>query len=634
MRSGTITRAFSSAIRTAIPADSLTVSQWAEVYRYVSAERSTRYGKWRNDLAPYLVEVMDAVGQPGVREVVFVKSSQIAGTEFLNNVLGFFMHADPSSILFVAENEDKGRAWSKECLSPMIRDTPALAAIVRHNRERDSGNTIEGKSFPGGHLAIAWATSPATLSSRPRRVVLMDERDAFLPTREGDPARLAEKRTTTYPDAVIVKVSTPRDRLELEPGAPPDSRRYSPIELEYENSDQRKYFVPCPHCQTFQTLEWSRVKWDDDPKGAYYVCVEGCVIEHAEKAEMLARGEWRALAPFSGRAGFFINESYSPFVTWGEMAANFLEAKKSRATLKVFVNTSLAEGWEEQDAAIQTDDLTARREEYEAEVPRGVLVVVAGVDVQGNRLEVEIVGYGLDEESWSLDYQIIAGDPAKPAVWDELKTLLTTPLFDEEGREHYVSAAAIDSGGHHTQEVYRFCRENAARRFYAVKGSSASGQPLAPRRPTLQGKPPVNLYRVGTETAKDTLAAHLRVEQPGPGFCHFPVWRDDSYFKQLRSEHPVTRYERGVSVRQWRKLKASARNEALDCRVYAMAALAILRPNLRAYQRRLDEWHARAEDAAREEATSTPPQQTPRKSGDTTSARRGGGGGWVNGWRL
>ncbi|MDQ1610329.1 MAG: hypothetical protein QOG00_260 [Pyrinomonadaceae bacterium] len=635
MSSETITSVFSEAIASAIPESSLTVSQWAATYRFLSAERSARPGRWRNEVAPYLVELMDAVGKPGVREIIFVASAQVGKTECANNILGFFMHADPSPIIFVAETEDKAEAWSKESLAPMIRDTPVLAHLVGDARSRDSNNTIGGKSFPGGHLAIAHATSPATLSSRPRRVVILDERDAFKPTSEGDPAKLAEKRATTFPDAVIVKVSTPRDRMELEPGAPPDARRFTAIELEYENSDQRKFYVPCPHCDEYQVLVWKNVVWEEgDPLGAVYMCAaNGCVIEHEHKTEMLARGEWRAEKPFSGRAGFHIWEGYSPFVTWGEMAKNFLEAKKNRATLKVFVNTSLAEGWEEITEQASTRDLEDRREEYDAEVPDGVLVVVASADVQGDRIETEIVGLGLDGESWSLDYQVILGDPSQRHVWEELKLLWTTPLVRADGSEVSVMAACVDSGGHHTQEVYQFCRENAGRRWFPVKGANTPGKPLV-SKPTLQGRPPVRLFTVGTETAKDTIAANLLVEEPGPGYCHFPTARGDDYFKQLRSERPVTRFTRGVGVRKWEKVKPSARNEALDCRVYAMAACAILNPNWRKLHEAMAK---RTRSPGGEEGEE--PQQLGQKSAAHTpppqsfAGRNRKSNNFANGWR-
>lgn len=412
MSSATITRIFSDAIAAAVPQAELSISQWAGAYRFLAPERSARPGRWRNEVVPYLAEIMDTVRQPGVLETVFVASAQIGKSECCNNVIGYFIHIEPSPILYLAEEEGKAQAWSKESFAPMIRETPVLKELIGDTRTRDSGNTIEDKSFPGGHIAVGWATSPATLSSRPRRVVLMDERDAYKPTKEGDPAKLAEARAKTFPDRVVFKVSTPRDRLENPPGSPPDAPRYSPIELEYENSDKRRYQVPCPQCGEYQVLKWANVVFDEeDPLAAVYLCeAKGCVIEHDSKAVMLARGRWVAEKPFRGRAGFHIWEGYSPFVTWGEMARNFLEAKKNPALLKVFVNTELAEGWEDTTAQASVEDLEGR-ERFEGELlPPGVLCLTAGVDVQGDRLEAEKVGWGEDDETWSIDYKVFEGD--------------------------------------------------------------------------------------------------------------------------------------------------------------------------------------------------------------------------------
>lgn len=232
MISAPTTRAFSAAIERAIPASSLTISAWADTYRYLAPERSALPGRWKTDIVPYTRGIMDAVSRPDVREVIFMKSSQVAGSEIANNIIGYYIHIEPSPILYVCENEGKAKAWSQESLAPMIRDTPVLAALVEDARSRDSGNTIEGKKFPGGHLAIAWATSAATLSSRPRRIVICDEVDGFGTTAEGDPISLAEARTKTFPDAKIIKISSPRDKLT------------SRIEPQYEASYKGKFFLP------------------------------------------------------------------------------------------------------------------------------------------------------------------------------------------------------------------------------------------------------------------------------------------------------------------------------------------------------------------------------------------------------
>lgn len=567
---------------------------------------------------------MDAVNRPDVREIVFMKSSQVGGSEVANNIIGYFVHVEPSPILYVCENEAKAKAWSQESLSTMIRDTPVLSQLFEEPRERDSGNTIPSKKFPGGHLAIGWATSAAQLSSRPRRIVILDEVDGFGTTGEGDPVSLAEARTKTFPDAKIIKISSPRDK---------DTSRIEPA---YQASYAGRFYVPCPHCEEMQLIEWARIRWDEAPLDAYLVCVNGCVIEHDEKREMLARGEWRFEGEFNGAIGFHIWEGYSPFTTWGQMAQAFLRKKSKIDELKAFVNTSLGQTWEERETEIEIGKLPERCEDYEAEVPAGALVLTAGVDVQSDRLEFEVVGWGLDGESWSILYGQVVGDPATRGVWDDLKAELARDFEGVEGRALRVQAACVDSGGHHTSEVYAFCHANRGRRWFAVKGANTPGKPLI-SKPTLQGKPPVKLFTVGTETAKDTFHAHLHTLEPGPNYCHFPALWDEvgepvygeRYFRQLMSEQAVTKYSRGVNRRVWQKIKPGARNEALDCRVYAMAALAILNPDFQALARQKS-----VEKPPETSATQPDFEQFREKPAFVPrNPRRGGGGGFVNGWR-
>jgi phage terminase large subunit GpA-like protein len=398
--------ALSESIISAIPASGLTVSEWADTYRMLAPERSARPGLWDTGLVPYARAIMDAASDPAVNEIVFMKSAQVAGSEIANNIIGYYMHIEPSPILYVCETEGKARAWSQESLAPMIRDTPALANIVEDARGRDDGNTIAAKKFGGGHLAISWATSAATLSSRPRRIVIFDEVDAFGSTTEGDPISLGEARTKTFPDRKIIKISTPRDDAT------------SRIQPAYDASWKGKYFVPCPHCGQYQTLEWSNIKWEEDnPLGAYYVCeLCGVCIDHDDKSEMLARGKWDFDGTFTGSVGFYIWEAYSPFVTWGEMAVSFLKKKKNRDELRAFINTSLAQTWKELEAEIEVGTLPERCELYEAEIPAGVLLLTAGVDVQGDRLEYEILGHGFDQENWSIARGILFGDPSQKIV--------------------------------------------------------------------------------------------------------------------------------------------------------------------------------------------------------------------------
>jgi phage terminase large subunit GpA-like protein len=595
-----VSEVFATALAVAIPKGGLSISEWAETYRYVSPMRSARPGRWSNDVIPFGRGIMDAVTQPDVRKVVFMKSSQVGGTELLINILCYYIMMDPSLMLYIAEIEDKARAWTNEAFDPTIAESPAIReCFFGLPTDRNTDNNQRIKRFRGGQLTIGWASSPAQLSSRPARIVAFDEVDAFEPTAEGDAIALATARTKTFgSNAKIILVSSPRNR---------DT---SIIEREYMAGDQREYHVPCPHCDELQVLKWANVHWDDpDDEEAYYVCdICGAQIDHDEKAGMLARGTWIAKSDFHGTASFRINEIYSPFTTWGDMKRNFLMAKRGGVeTLRVFVNTSLGETWAAEQK-IEYADLQIAREEYEAEVPDGVLVLTAAVDVQGDRLECEIVGWGRGHESWSIDYSIIEGSPALPDVWDRLSDYLTTPRM---GRAHsFVPAAVcIDSGGHHTQQVYRFCKANSGRKWFPVKGSSTPSAPLISKPKWVGQNPKVRLYLVGTNAAKDEIFEFLRVAEPGmPGFCHFPAddRYDDAYLRQLCAEKKVPRFRAGREVWVYEKVSPSARNEALDLRVYNTAARAILNPN---YDKIAERLHGGLDKPKSDKPT--PPYQVP-----------------------
>lgn len=513
---------------------------------------------------------MDALNEPNVREVVAMTSAQIGKTEILNNVIGYHVNQDPSPILVVQPTLDMAQTWSKDRLAPMLRDTPALQGLVKDPRARDSGNTTLHKVFPGGHITACGANSPSSLASRPIRVVLCDEVDRYPVSAgsEGDPVLLAKKRAATFWNRKIVLVSTPTNK-----GA-------SRIETAYEESDQRRYFVTCPHCETKQTLKWSNVRWEEDkPETACYIC-EDCGVEWSEPDRLRAirNGEWRATAEFRGVAGFHLSTLYSPWTPLADGVRDFLEAKKQPATLRVWVNTYLGESWEEANEALDDHDLAQQREDWDA-LPREVLILTAGVDVQDDRLEVEVVGWGLAEESWSVHYQIIYGDPASPKVWEELDTVLARKWEHESGKELIPSATCVDSGGHHTQAVYRYCKTREGKRVFAIKGVGGDGRPLV-GRPSKNNIGKVMLFPVGVDTAKHLLFSHFRIKEPGAGYCHFPSDRDDEYFKQLTAEKIATRYHKGFAKREF--VKTRARNEALDVRVYAMAALTLLNVNLKA----------------------------------------------------
>lgn len=600
-----------------------TVSEWADEHRVLSSEASAEPGRWITSRAEYQRGIMDAITDPRVETIVVMSSAQVGKTEVLNNLVGFLMHRDPCPILVLQPTIEMAQAWSKDRLAPMLRDTPPLADMVTVGNRRDSSNTLLHKVFPGGHITMAGANSPASLASRPIRVLLCDEVDRYPSSAgsEGDPVNLARKRTATFWNRKVLLTSTPTVR-----GA-------SRIEMEFEQSDQRRFFVPCLHCGEHQVLKWAQVQWPkNEPRRAEYACEHcGALLNDGQRVAMIRRGEWRATAPFNGRAGFHLSELYSPWSALGAMAQAFVEAKRSPETLKTWINTSLGETWEDSGEGVDDTGLLSRREEYAAEVPGDAVLLTAGVDVQTDRLEVEVVGWGEGEESWSVDYLVIHGDPARGETWAALDEALGRTYHHESGTALHVTAAGIDSGGAHTQIVYDYCRRRTARRVFALKGIAGAGRPVVTlsRKSQGGGNRKVDLYMVGVDDAKGTIYSRLKIDEPGPGYCHFPYERGEEYFAQLTAERIVTKYARGFARREWQKVRA--RNEALDCRVYAYAALRILNPVWSAVSRRVTAQPAPREAAA---PTQDATQQTIlRNRPKPSTPRRRNPGGWATGWK-
>jgi phage terminase large subunit GpA-like protein len=545
----------------------------------LSKKASAEPGRWRTDRTPYLREIMDCLSPSSpVQRVVFMKSAQVGGSECGNNWLGFIVHHAPGPTMMVQPTVDTAKRFSKQRLAPMIEETPLLKALIDDNKSRDASNTMMSKEFRGGVLVLTGANSAVGLRSMPVRYLFLDEVDAYPGDvdGEGDPVGLAEKRTTTFARRKILLVSTPT------------VKETSRIEREYEASDQRRFFVPCPHCGHMQWLKWANLKYqNDDPQTAQYLCEAedcGAFIDERHKGTMLAGGEWRATAHSDGKAaGFHISALYSPlgWKSWAEIVAEFIAAKGDAPSLKTWVNTVLGETWEDAYAVrIGAEGLEARAELYEPGVaPEGVLAVTAGIDVQDNRIAVLLVGWGDGEESWRLYHQEIYGDPSLPQIWEELDTLLLRPIRRADGGAMRLEAACIDSGGHFTHEVYAYARERRNARVMAIKGQSQRGK-VAIGKPTkvdlnFRGKvlaKGAEVYPVGSDTIKSVVYARLKHNAPGPGFYHFYASLPHEYFEQLTAERQVTKYIRGFPVREWVK-KAGARNEALDCEVYAYAAM-------------------------------------------------------------
>jgi terminase, large subunit len=564
-----IQSATAAAVRTTIrtwkPPPKLDLDEWADRYFVLSAESAAEPGRWRS--IPYQRGIMKAFNDPEVERISVMKSARVGYTKILDIAIGYHMHQDPCPMLVVQPTIDDAQGYSKDEIAPMVRDTPVLQGLVSDGY-RDSSNTILKKTFPGGVLNLVGANSARGFRRLTVRLVLLDEVDGYPPTAgdEGDQITLATRRSDTFWNRKIVLGSTPT------------IQGVSRIEASFLESDRRRYYVPCPHCGEFQYLVWDRMKWPDgNPERAYYQCIK-CdqPIDHAFKRQMVERGEWRAEAPFRGHAGFHIwaAYSYSPNATWAKLATEWCDVQKDRERLKTFVNTVIGEPWVDKGEQVEGALLHNRRELYRAPVPNGS-ILTAGVDVQKDRLEAEIVAWGEGEESWSIEYLRIIGDPSRAELWDAMAAALGKTWLRVDGAQLDVRALCIDSGGHFTDEVYSFSRKHGVRWAIPIKGSSEAGKPIA-AFPRTMNKKRVYLTMLGVDTGKELLMRRLGQEETGPGYCHFPNAQayDEEYFAQLTAEKAITRYKAGRPFIEWQKTRP--RNEALDCRIYAHAAVRIL----------------------------------------------------------
>lgn len=605
------------------PPPDLTISEWADQKRRLSSEASAEPGQWNTDRAPYQREVMDTITDESTHTIVLMWSAQVGKSEIILNTLGYYIDQDPCPILLLQPTLAMAEAFSKDRVSPMIRDTKCLAEKVATIKAKGSENTILHKKFPGGHLTLAGANSPASLASRPIRIVLDDEVDRFPHSAgtEGDPVALAYKRTTTFWNRKQILTSTPTIK-----GA-------SRIEAAWESSDKRRYFIPCPDCGQLQYLKWAQIKFDPErPDDAYYEC-EHCsyAIQEGEKLALLQSGRWMATAPFNGTAGFHLNELYSPWKRWVEVVKDFMDAKDYPEKLKVWVNTSLGETWEEKGEGIDSETLIDRVEEYKSgTVPNGAVVLTAAVDVQDDRLECEVVGWGEGYEQWGVDYRVFYGSPAKPEIWQELDDYLLGTFPHESGPLMKIAIASVDSGGHHTDAVYKFCKKRERRRIYAVKGKSQPNAPIAGKG-SRKNKANVLLFPIGTDTAKELIYGRLKIQDPGPGYCHFTEEiHDEAYFKGLTCEQVMVKFDKGFARRVWVK-PSGARNEPLDLRVYNHAAIEILNPNFVKLGKRLAKATKPAPAAPEPEPMDGLIDKPAPKKSPSLNRKRGG---FVGRWRT
>lgn len=556
----------------------LLVSEWADRNRELSSIVTDEPGRWRTARTPYLREIMDCLSPASpIETIVFMKGAQVGATECGNNWIGYVIDQAPGPMMAVLPTVETAKRWSKQRLAHVIDDTPCLRGKVADPRERDSGNTMLAKEFAGGILIITGANSGVGLRSMPARFMFFDEIDGYPADvdGEGDPVALAEKRSANFRRRKLFKVSTPT------------IEGISRIDREFARSDQRYYFVPCPHCGAYQTLKFARLKWPKgEPGKALYLC-ESCEqpIGEQHKTAMLEAGQWRGTAGHNGRvAGFHLSSLYSPvgWFSWAQAAAAWEKAQEDPSSLQVFVNTVLGETWRQQGEAPDWEKLYSRRETWERDkLPGGVLFVTAGVDVQKDRLEAAVYGWGRQRERWLIDYEVLPGYPDRPETWAALDELVNRTYPHASGADLSIVRMGLDSS-YATNDVYAWGRKHGMGRVLILdpreRGVSMVGLPTAVDV-SVQGRKirrGVKIWPVATGMLKSELYGLLRVERPEagsipPGYCHFPDWLPEEFFKQLCAEQLVSqRDKRGYKRTQWVKMRE--RNEGLDTAIYARAA--------------------------------------------------------------
>lgn len=559
------------------PPPILNVVEWADSYRYLSPESSSVPGKWKTSTVEPARGPMLEVNNPRCRKITLMTCTQLMKTEFINNVVGYFIHQDPSPMIVMQPTKSLSETWSKERFDKMVRDTPVLSQAVYVKGKTDSDNTIYNKTFPGGQLNIVSAGSPSELASRPVRVTLSDEIDKYPASsgKEGDPIKLIEERTDTFWNSLNIRACSPT------------IEGMSRIAEEFEAGDQRTYHGKCPHCNQYEELIFEQVKYDEDDidNTTYYECSKCTALwNEVDRINAIANGKYIAKKEFKGHASFKVNKLASPWNPLSLLVKKYLDAKDNSEKLKTFYNTQLAETYKLKADSPDHTRLYERREKYNINtVPKEVLFLTAGVDVQGNRLEMEIVGWGSDKQSWSIDYRVLSGQTSTKEPWNLLDKVINETWITEDRRELKILMTCVDTG-FNTQHVYNWLRTHDVNRVRGIKGSD--------KLQMIFGKPSdvelnhngqrianaTRIWNLGVNLLKSELYSWLKMPIPAEGkdptgFCHFPEY-EESYFEGLCSEQLVEVRKNGQKVYIWQK--KINRNEPLDCRVYARAASSML----------------------------------------------------------
>ncbi len=597
--------AIRGAVSLAKPPEQMTVSEWADKYRRLP-QSAAEPGLWRTKRTPYLKAPMDAFSDPKVRRIVMVASSQVGKSELELNCIGYIIHQDPGTILYVFPDIDDARKFSRLRIGPMIQDSPALRTRVSKAKSRDSGNAMLSKSFPGGTLIMCGSLVPSDLASTPARFVFGDELDrwALSAGNEGDPWKLATARQITFFNSKSVSVSTPT------------IKNASKIAKLYAEGTMERWCVECPHCGKYHDIHFSDIRYTATEKrvlgekqyeveNIYYVC-PGCGCISTETTVKRQDAKWIAENPDAYRRGvrsFWLNSFVSPWASWESMILEYLYAQGDSRALQVVYNTRFGELWEDRGDLEDEDSMMARREDYgqredgsDIELPEGVLVLTCGIDTQDDRLEYEVVGHGHFGETWGIRKGVIMGRPDDDDTWAAMDDVLDHVFRFKSGVGLRISMSFMDEGGHFTMEVRQRCAERIGKKLFCIKGMSASDTPYTapPKKQRIMVR---NVavgaawqYQIGVDAGKQIIMDNLRVQTPGPKYCHFPK-RDDygsSFFKGLLSETKVYDPRKRKHPWVWTKIPGHERNEALDCRNYALAAFKSLPGDLDEIARRLN----------------------------------------------
>ena len=632
-----IMRAARRALGLLKPPPDLPPSQWAEEHVRIPAGNAVP-GPYRIANAPIQREPMDMFVDPDCYRVSLMWGAQIGKTTCALCVQGYAIDMRPRSQMMMQPSRDDVTTWLETKFNPLVEASPSIARRIAKPRGRDGVNNQRMKSYIGGFLMLAWSGSPRTMRGRSAPLIVCDEVDGYLRTPEGHPVGLLWQRAATFGDErFLFEISTPT----IEDG--------SHIAEAFEAGDQRRFYVRCPCCGELQVLKWENVTWigrqstgikdalddlkhdDHKPETARYAC-ESCGEVwndgqriHAIRTAEADGGGWIAAKPFRGHASYHAWEAYSTLRKLADIVRDYLDKLKTD-DLQTFVNVSLSQTWAEPGAKADPSALEARAEDFPAQVPMGGVYLTAGIDMQMDRLEVEVVAWGVGEESWSVEYRVLWGDPLAGEVWQDLDELLAGAYMHESGVRLPISAACMDTGGTdgYTQAAYEYLRGKTGRRLFGIKGVSGWGKPIVEkmqRKQSGKNARKVDLFLVAVDEGKKVVMRRLALQKgedgkAPPGYCHIPRDRDienggmtlAEWCQQITAEKLLTRYVKGQPIREWVK-HPKARNEALDCRVYATAALKIMQPPLRRLKEKL---LARASANSEASASPEPPRATPK----------------------